>query len=193
MNAALVMTEAGLRVHRFPSSAAAKAASADRETDGLPAVLIKRVCAWCKMDMGVTVGSPGQQDLVTHGMCPACEARLLAELPGVPAVSKTLVQGECLESGVRIRCGLDNADAGSPAPSPSRATGTSDAAAVPANTPPGAEPAQVKGTSAPGAYEPAALEHLSGGPAASSISKPSLFDRFDCWIKSRIAGRRIDA
>lgn len=202
MTSVLIVTDRGLDVRRFAHVNHARVAQALIESDGLPAVLVARVCAWCRKDLGAVVGSPGQEGMVSHGMCPACSARLLAELPGVPPVAHTLVRGERLESeGAKVvRCGSLSADAGSPAPSSSRVAGANDAAAVPAQTPPGAEPSQVTGTTAPGAYEPAALGHLSGGPVASSDLKMlepqrparGVIEFLDWLLKWAVTGRRID-
>lgn len=170
MTAALVVTESGLRVHRFRRPELALAAQAPIESDGLPAVFIKRVCAWCQKDLGVVVGSPGQDGLVSHGICPACSARALAELPGVP---KSLVHGGRLEcGGPVIGCELASADAGLPAPHNSRETGANEAAAGPVN---GTSPGRVTGTATPTGQPVAVLEHPSGGPAASSTLKRPLF------------------
>lgn len=154
------------------------------ETDGLPAPVCERVCSWCQKSLGVVACLPEQARRISHGICDACLA---------------LVRGECLESGGLMRCGLAPADAGSPAPLPSPATGTNDAAA--AQVPPGTI-ARVNGATAPGAYEPAALEHLSGGPAASSdleikplkMEAPgrAFVEFIDFWIKSVSTGRRLD-
>lgn len=38
---------------------------------------MRRICAWCKVPMGDAEGPEG---LVTHGMCPACEAKLMGEI-----------------------------------------------------------------------------------------------------------------
>lgn len=189
MKSALTMTEAGLRVHRFPTAAAARAAGIDRETDGQPAVLVKRVCGWCKCDLGVAIGSPGQEKAISHGMCSSCQARLLAELPGVScAVSSatagrdrhSLVRGECLESGGPQGCGVAAADAGSPAPSFSFGKNDSAAASVTTRVTRTAGSAGVM-------IQPQADEHARARPAESS-----LFARLDRWIKSRLCGRRIE-
>jgi len=37
---------------------------------------MRAVCAWCQTDLG---GRPGPEGAVTHGICPACLARVRAE------------------------------------------------------------------------------------------------------------------
>jgi hypothetical protein len=141
-HSALVATEVGMLVRRFPTAAAARAAELDRETDGLPASLMARVCSWCNQSMGAVVCEPALAGKITHGICPACQERLLGELPGVPALSLSPVTP-----------GVNEVAAG---------------AAV--STLPGTQqPQQVKGITAPDAPASAALEHLSGGPATSSL------------------------
>ncbi|MFH1726661.1 MAG: hypothetical protein ABII00_18780 [Elusimicrobiota bacterium] len=41
---------------------------------------MKRVCAWCDADLGTKESGILPDDAVTHGMCPACETRLLPEV-----------------------------------------------------------------------------------------------------------------
>jgi hypothetical protein len=160
-----------------------------RVDDGLGVPMCAVVCAWCKAPMGAKACLPHQVNRVSHGMCSSCERGMLSDPALVDPIScavgsatagrdrHSLVQGERLESEEPpLFLGAAPADAGSPAPSTSRETGVNAAAAAPANTPPGAEPSQDKGIAAPGADEPAALEHLSGGPAASfTYSPPPLF------------------
>ncbi len=38
---------------------------------------MRRVCAWCKLDMGI---APGEDGKVTHCICETCEAKFFAEL-----------------------------------------------------------------------------------------------------------------
>ncbi|HWA28096.1 MAG TPA: hypothetical protein VG734_20765 [Lacunisphaera sp.] len=142
------------------------------ETDGIRADLMAVVCAWCGKNMGAKVCAASQVGQVSHGMCPACERAMRAEA-GLP----NLVSGECLESEVRPSGDIAPADAGSPAASFSPATGMNGAAAVTAGKfqPEIIWPAQVKGTTAPGAYEPAVLEHPSGGPVAAFTFTRPLF------------------
>lgn len=58
------------------------------ETDGLGAPLMRRVCGWCRADLGMVVCRPDQVGDTSHGMCPACSAKLTASLevePPAPA------------------------------------------------------------------------------------------------------------
>lgn len=213
MTSVLIVTDRGLDVRRFAHANHALLAQAPIESDGLPAVLVRRVCAWCKTDMGVAVGSPGQENAISHGMCPSCQARIVAELPGVScAVSSatagrdrhSLVPGERLESvgQEQLRCGSAPADAGLPAPSPSRATGANAAAAVPATTPPGDAPSQVTGTAGSAGImnRLQAVEYARACPAASSDLKPrdrwrparGVIEFLDGLLKWAVTGRRID-
>jgi hypothetical protein len=163
VTSALILGDHGLVVRSFRCHQAAGRAQAQIESDGLPAVLVRRVCAWCQAEMGAVVGSPGQEDLVTHGMCPVCVERMEAELPGLPHNSLPVACD-------RLSCAVGSATAGRDRHfiSPGATPGADVGAAVPAKTPPGAMPARVTGTSAP-ASRAAALEHLSGGPAATSV------------------------
>jgi hypothetical protein len=131
-----------------------------RDDDGLGAPMAPVVCSWCNRNMGAKVCAPDQAGKITHSVCPGCRAGLERET--------SLVTGECLEGrGPQLGCGAVAADAGSLAPSPSPASpGAGVAAAAPAG---GTLPGRVNGTSTP-ADEAAVLEHLSGGPAAASVT-----------------------
>ena len=37
----------------------------------------RRICAWCKKDMGDAPGTSGD----THGICPACKKKMMKDLP----------------------------------------------------------------------------------------------------------------
>jgi phage FluMu protein Com len=37
---------------------------------------MKRICAWCKKYLGENEGS---SDMITHGICPKCQAMMKAE------------------------------------------------------------------------------------------------------------------
>ncbi len=41
---------------------------------------MKAVCAWCKKEMGRRDSAPETADLITHGICDACAARLIDQL-----------------------------------------------------------------------------------------------------------------
>jgi hypothetical protein len=41
--------------------------------------MIKRICSWCKADMGFKEGIEGDRD-VTHGVCEKCATDMKAEL-----------------------------------------------------------------------------------------------------------------
>jgi hypothetical protein len=53
---------------------------------------MRRVCAWCQRDLGTV---PGEDGMVTHGMCDTCEATVLAEI-------------RALSSTARVACDPDN-------------------------------------------------------------------------------------
>jgi hypothetical protein len=39
---------------------------------------MRRVCAWCSKFLGLV--PPLDADIITHGMCPDCQAKVLADL-----------------------------------------------------------------------------------------------------------------
>lgn len=146
------------------------------ESTGEPASLQRIECAWCGKPLGAQVCAPEMANTVSHGMCPACSAKQRASL------EKTLVHGECLEGATDcVTCGLNRADAGSPAlPSPgNKSLGSIEAASsqvlaplAEKGTPAPADAQASVGTSVPHA----AMGHLSRGPAASfSFSARPLF------------------
>lgn len=49
---------------------------------------MKRVCSWCKKDMGE---KPGPADWVTHGICEDCEKKMTAQLDAAEAKKKSVV------------------------------------------------------------------------------------------------------
>ncbi len=85
MKAALVWGDLGLAVRRV----APGAGRANIESDGLGADLMPVVCAWCSRSLGAKVCRPEEAGQVSHGICPECQERLLAELPGVPHVNNS--------------------------------------------------------------------------------------------------------
>ncbi len=84
MTSVLIQGDRGLAVRRFRCAADGRRAQANIESDGIGGAFMLRVCAWCKADMGRAPCDPADAGKVTHGMCPACKRRLIAELPGVP-------------------------------------------------------------------------------------------------------------
>lgn len=56
------------------------------ETDGAPAAVMQRVCAWCRKDMGAAACDPSQHGLVTHGMCRDCEDLVRSDA-GLPSLA----------------------------------------------------------------------------------------------------------
>ncbi len=69
----------------------------------------RRVCAWCKADMGRAPGIPHGK--ATHGICPECLAweKAKINLTGGPRCSRPIVEGK---PGARLK-GLGRAAAGS--------------------------------------------------------------------------------
>lgn len=49
----------------------------------------RRVCAWCAEDLGVAPGLAAGE--VTHGICAACQARVMAQIPAAPAPQLTFL------------------------------------------------------------------------------------------------------
>lgn len=41
---------------------------------------MKRTCAWCDKDMGITPTETPSESIITHGVCPECADKLYAEL-----------------------------------------------------------------------------------------------------------------
>lgn len=187
MTSVLIQGDRGLEVRRFACAADARRAQAPIESDGIGAVLVRRVCAWCQGDMGVVaVRDSRMANKTTHGICPACARRLTDELPGAPRLScavgsatagrdrHSLVSGGGLENVGRDSrvFGVPAVDAAPLAPQSSPdLPGADVVAAVRAS---GTLPKPVTGTAAP-ASPAAALEHLSGGPAAASAPPRGLF------------------
>jgi hypothetical protein len=186
MTSVLIQGDQGLAVRRFRCAADGRRAQANIESDGIGATLLRRVCGWCQAEMGVVAGSPDQAGEITHGICPACAERMTNELPGTPRLScavgsatagrdrHNLALGGGLEDGGRDSSvlGAPAVDAALLAPFPSPATPGADIVA--AGRAQGTLPGQVNGTAAP-ASPAAALEHLSGGPAAVSAPPRGLF------------------
>lgn len=46
---------------------------------------MRRVCAWCTLELEPVACAPAQADQVSHGICPICAERLWNELPPVEA------------------------------------------------------------------------------------------------------------
>jgi hypothetical protein len=45
---------------------------------------MKRICSWCNQEMGAgLVAWPGADQVITHGICEACAANVLADLEAV--------------------------------------------------------------------------------------------------------------
>jgi len=40
---------------------------------------MKRVCAWCKKDMGTVSSEDSSESIITHGICKACANKILAQ------------------------------------------------------------------------------------------------------------------
>jgi hypothetical protein len=185
MTSVLVVGDRGLDVRRFGNAGQARRVQAPIESDGLGASLMAVRCGWCGANIEAKVCEPAMAGKVSHGICPACQQKLLAGLPGVP---RTLVRGEGLESvGATRGFGCHPADAASPAPSNSRATGADIAAAAEAAGP---RSPQDNGTAgSPGVLSrDVSDEHAGARPAA--VSAPPPRDRF--WtVTGRDFGRAI--
>lgn len=143
-----------------------------RDDDGVAPALIRRVCAWCKADMGAAVtvdagrhyavkfrcvaGRVEIDPVITHGICPTCHALMLAELP---SPRPNFAPPPSPVTGLKRT-----------SPATGHASFVDEAAARPAvSTLPGTQrPAGDNGTTAPAEDPAAVLEHPSGGPAASS-------------------------
>lgn len=54
---------------------------------------MKKICAWCKKDMGTTLGP---ENMTTHGICPACANTLRQDL-------KTSISASPLKQSKRSR------------------------------------------------------------------------------------------
>ena len=76
MRSFLVMTEAGLCVHRAD---VAPAMASDREIAGEPRGVMRIVCAWTGGALGLKDGTPQQHGRVSHGISPEAKARMLSE------------------------------------------------------------------------------------------------------------------
>jgi hypothetical protein len=111
------MADAGLAVRRFPSSAAALAAQAPIESDGLGASLMPRVCAWCKVSLGAVVCEPAMAGCVSHGICPACSEILREEARQLTAL---IAENEATAAQASTPPGAE----------PLQVTGTADSAGV---------------------------------------------------------------
>jgi hypothetical protein len=60
---------------------------------------MKRVCSWCNKEMGTTVGSrSGPDQVITHGICGACAADVLADIETVELYSPERHPGNGLRS-----------------------------------------------------------------------------------------------
>jgi hypothetical protein len=182
----LVRTEAGLRVQRFPTRAGAVLAGDDRETSGLPVVLVPRICAWCRSNMGAVACETADRDAVTHGICPACAARMLAELPGVSCAVSSATAG-------RDRQTL-------PPGAPSSAAAVAGVCPMISPVIRGESSAKDRHSLVQGErLESEGLKQLRCGSASADAGSPaplplksSLLERFDRWLKSWVTGRRID-
>jgi hypothetical protein len=148
--------------------------------------MMRRVCAWCRRDLGVVACRPTNVGLVSHGICEACSERWLNEPDG----AEELTLGEAKEHLARVVADF---------PFRARPTLNGAAAAPAVPTPTGiAPPPQVNGTATPDANAPAVMDNPSGGPAASFITplkeeRPSRsFVEFIDWlIKCAVTGRKI--
>jgi hypothetical protein len=45
--------------------------------------MLRRVCGWCRADMGSKPCDPSVAGKISHGMCPACEAVAIASIPSL--------------------------------------------------------------------------------------------------------------
>jgi hypothetical protein len=46
--------------------------------------VLKRICSWCHQEMGIGLEAwPGVDHVITHGICEACAAGVLADLDTV--------------------------------------------------------------------------------------------------------------
>ncbi len=70
---------------------------------------MRRVCAWCKKEMGTKEDNSGN-DIVTHGICPECEKLLKYD----PVITKDLLnefEEPVLLLDVDVRCLVANSSA----------------------------------------------------------------------------------
>ena len=155
MHSALVMTEFGLQVRRFSTTEAAQAAEANRETDGIGVSLMPMVCCRCGRSLGAKVCAPAMAGKISHGMCRGGSCAVSSATAGRDR------QNFGPTGGAALRLGVDAERRTSP-------VGPLNDASSPKQQPKSGPSAAsgVNGTAAPGT-PPAALEHLSGGPAAS--------------------------
>lgn len=73
-------TRSTLRLYDARRWATAEEAQAALDAELAPPPVLRRVCAWCQRDMGVVVCEPKMAGQVTHGICPTCAEKQLAEL-----------------------------------------------------------------------------------------------------------------
>lgn len=83
MRSFLVMTEAGLMVHRAD---VAPAMASDREIAGEPRGVVRMACAWTGEALGLKWGTSEQHGQVSHGMSPAAQAKFIEEIKTFPRI-----------------------------------------------------------------------------------------------------------